>query len=89
MDMKYRDYQKVIHCPRTPYAMAYWFYNNHNDIYRKMIDISTLRKVWLDKIPTDDEFRNMIWKVYNAITNDSLLNDIFWDSMRIIESNDE
>ena len=28
---------QVLHCPCTPYALAYWIHNNHNDVYKTMM----------------------------------------------------
>jgi hypothetical protein len=27
------DFKKIARCPQTPYAFAYWLYNNHKEFY--------------------------------------------------------
>jgi len=40
---------QVIECPMTPYAFAYWIYNNHRDLYLIMMKTHKIPTGWANK----------------------------------------
>lgn len=61
--------QRVNKCPHTPYAVAYWFYNNHHDAHSKS-DFTLLEYVYKKIFNGDTKKQLETWRELCELCSD-------------------
>lgn len=82
-DMTVNQLRKVMKCPNTPYAMAFWIHNNHHELWEKIqndMDGEQCLKEWISCNSLiglellfkymEEEEREEFWRYTNEMEDD-------------------